>query len=171
MAEPTQQQSAISPAGSSGARVWLEAAALAGLLVAISAVVQAWPRLPETVPMHFDLAGEPDGWGGRRSILLLPGSALFLYLLLTGVRRLPSRWYNYPLRITEENRERQYRLARDLIVWMKAAILGMFAHLTVAIVRAALGESAGLGAWTVPLWLVVIFGLLGVYFKRALRAR
>ena len=171
MAEPTQAPTRPSQGSPPGLRLWLELAALAALLLAIGVAVQAWPRLPGTVPMHFDLAGEPDGWGGRGSILVLPGSALFLYLLLTGVQRLPSHWYNYPVTITEENRERQYRLARDLVVWMKAAVLGLFAHVTVAVVRTALGEATGLGAWTVPLWLAVIFGILGVYFARALRAR
>lgn len=171
MADLVPESAATSPAGSSGTRFRLELAALAGLAVAVVSVVQAWPRLPDVVSMHFDLAGRPDGWGSRKSVLLLPATSLFLYVLLTAVERLPPHWYNYPVGITEENRARQHRLARDLVLWMKALLMGLFAHLTVLILRTAFGEAAGLGPWTIFLWLGVIFGLVGVYLARALRAR
>lgn len=170
MVEPTHEPAEISPGKMAGGRAWLEVAALAGLVLGVVAVARAWPRLPDTIPMHFDLAGRPDGWGNRKTVLLLPGISVFMYLMLTGVQRIPSRWYNYPVRITEENRERQHRLALGLIVSLKAALMGLFAHLTIAVLRTALGEASGIGAWTVALWLGVIFGLVGVYLVRAFRA-
>lgn len=171
MSEPTQEPTPTSPAPTPGARRWLEVAAFAGLAVGIGAAVQAWPRLPEVIPMHFDIAGRPDGWGGRGTLLLMPGSSLFLYLLLTLVQRLPARWYSFPVGITEENRARQHRLALDLVLWMKVALVWMFAHLTVLIARTALGQAQGLGAATMLLWVGGIFVLLGIYLVRALRAR
>lgn len=149
----------------------LEVVALVAMGVSVAAVARAWPELPARVPMHFDLTGEPDGWGGRGSVLLLPGTAIFLYLLLSGVQLLPARWYNYPVPLTDENRNRQHRLAKGLIVALKAAVCGLFAHLTLAVLESALGRADGLGPWLVFGWLAVIFGLIGVYLSRALRVR
>jgi uncharacterized membrane protein len=44
---------------------------LAGLYLGSAAV---YPRLPERIPIHFDLAGNPDGWAGTSllSWFLLP---------------------------------------------------------------------------------------------------
>ena len=149
----------------------VEAAALAGLALAVGSVLRSWGELPERVPTHFGLSGRPDAWSGRGSVLALPVLSVVLYGALTLVQRLPGRWYNYPVRITEENRERQERLARDLILWLKAALMGLFAHLTLGVLRTALGEAAGLGTWTVPLWIGLMTGLVAVYFVRARRAR
>lgn len=175
MTVPSSPQEPIpaptAPGRTAGARLWLELAALAGLVVGLVAVARAWPHLPETVPMHFDAAGRPDGWGGRSSILLLPGASVFLYVLLSLVERLPARWYNYPVAVTEENLARQHRLARDLVLWLKAALSWMFADITVRIVGTASGAVEGLGAWTVYLWLALVFGLLGVYLAKSRRAR
>lgn len=171
----------MSPAGRSGptptgpespATRWLlEVVALVALGVSVVGVARAWPELPARVPMHFDLAGDPDGWGGRGSLLLLPGTALFLYLLLSAVQRIPAHWYNYPVAVTDENRERQHRLAMGMIVALKAAICGLFAHLTLGVLEIAFGRADGLGPWLVLGWLAVIFGLIGVYLARAFRAK
>jgi len=170
MTEPSSDPRPLAP-DAPGGHWLLELAALAALALGIWAVARAWPELPERIPMHFDLAGRPDGWGSRGTVLLLPGASLFLYLMLSAVQRIPARWYNYPVALTEENRARQYRLARDLILSLKAAVLGLFAHITYALVETALGRAAGLGPWLIPAWLVVIFGTVGLYLARALRAR
>lgn len=149
----------------------VEAAALVGLALAVGSVLRVWGELPERVPIHFGLSGRPDAWSSRGSVLALPVLSVVLYAALTLVQRLPGRWYNYPVTITEENRTRQERLARGLILWLKAALMGLFAHLTLGVLRTALGEASGLGTWTVPAWIGVMTGLVVVYLVRARRAR
>lgn len=153
-----------------GGRWALEVMALLALALGIVAVVRAWPALPETVPTHFGLSGEPDGWGGRRTLLMLPAVSLVVYLVLSAVQLLPARWYSYPVALTDDNRARQHRLANGLILGLKAASMGLFAHLTLAVLRTALGRADGLGPWFLVGWLAVILGLIGVYLARALRA-
>ncbi|MDO6389971.1 SdpI family protein [Pontibacter sp. BT731] len=43
-----------------------------------------WTRLPEQVPVHFNLQGEADGWAGKNSLvfIVLGTTALFNLLLL-----------------------------------------------------------------------------------------
>lgn len=45
-----------------------------------------WRDLPESMPVHWNAAGEVDGYGSRaEGALILPGTALFLWLLLSAL--------------------------------------------------------------------------------------
>jgi uncharacterized membrane protein len=60
-------------------------------LVAIASMwvtaVAWWPRLPERVPMHFDLDGTPNRWDSRGSWWFLPVIGTVIPLLLIGLGR------------------------------------------------------------------------------------
>lgn len=64
----------------------LDMAAIVIWLVPIAYLFYIYPTLPATVPMHFDMAGKPNGFGTRGSFLtfqyILFGVSPFLYLLL-----------------------------------------------------------------------------------------
>lgn len=65
---------------------------LFALLVMLLASLWAWPRLPVTVPVHWNLLGEPDRFAGRlEGLLTLPLVALFVYLLLLNLSRIDPR--------------------------------------------------------------------------------
>ena len=60
------------------------------------AAATSWPSAPERIPVHWDLAGNVDRYGGRfEGLLLLPLLALGLYLLLLLVPRMDPRRANY----------------------------------------------------------------------------
>lgn len=54
-----------------------------------------YPTLPDTIPTHFNIRGEADGWGGRDSIFLGPGiiafAGLFTYFLLANIKKLDPK--------------------------------------------------------------------------------
>ena len=54
-----------------------------------------YPELPETIPIHFNLKGEADGWGGRDSIFLGPAiiafAGLFTYFLLANIKKIDPK--------------------------------------------------------------------------------
>lgn len=54
-----------------------------------------YPELPETIPTHFNIKGEADGWGGRDSIFLGPGiiafAGLFTYFLLANIKKIDPK--------------------------------------------------------------------------------
>lgn len=42
-----------------------------------------WNNLPVRVPTHFNLAGNPDAWSGKTTLLILPGAmCIGIYLLM-----------------------------------------------------------------------------------------
>ena len=56
-------------------------AALAAVLIAFG--VWGYRHLPERVPTHFGLDGQPDGWGGRSVFLWFPLVGLATLLITT----------------------------------------------------------------------------------------
>lgn len=143
----------------------LQVLSLALLIGMIALTVSSASSLPATIPTHFGADGRPDGWGGKGSLLMLPILSAVLAAGLTVLERFP--WmYNYPVEITEENAAVQYKMARQMLEWMKLFILAVFFYLQWQTVQAARNLSSGIGAWFLPAFLLVMFGTMGVMIYR-----
>jgi len=151
--------------GKNAMRKTLEAIALAALALLCwitgRALYGSQP-LPNRIPIHFDLSGQPNGWGPPSTLLLLPAVALALYLLITLVSQFPSA-FNYPVPVTAENRPRLQALALTMIAWIKAEMLCLFTCIQASIVEAARRTRWGLTPLLVPVSLAVVFGTVGWY--------
>lgn len=68
------------------------------LLIAAMFVASAviWPSTPDRVPMHWNAAGEVDGYGGKlEGLFLLPLMTIGIYLLLLFIPRLDPKQASY----------------------------------------------------------------------------
>ena len=146
-------------------RKLLEAIALIVLLFNLGFTAYAlWGpnALPARIPTHFDLTGQADGFGTPRMLLLLPLIAIFLYVFISLVSRRPAA-FNYPARITTQNKSRLQRLAVEMIAFLKAEVLTLFALIQFCSIRTArLGENA-LPTALMPCALVLIFLTITLY--------
>lgn len=149
---------------------FLEIAAGLGLVVIVAALATTWSRLPDQVPYHFNAAGEPDAWGGRGWVFAPPAVALVLYVGLGFLARFPHA-YNYLWAITTENAPRQYLLARQMTVSLKAVMVWTFAIGYWNNLRTAIGEADGLGSLYLPVMLGLITVVLLVFIAAMYRAR
>lgn len=152
----------------------LEPIALAALAVLILITFRALygpNRLPDSIPTHFDLAGRPDGWGSPLTLILLPAMGLFVYLLMTVVARFPSA-FNYPVRVTSENRPRLQTVAIRMILWLKAELVCLFGWLQWSTIHAARhpGESLSAAHFMAPVSILLVFGTIGWHFVAMRRA-
>jgi len=60
------------------------------------AAAWAWPSAPKTMPVHWGLNGQPNGYGDRfEGLLLMPLMALVIYLVMLFVPRLDPGRLNY----------------------------------------------------------------------------
>jgi len=82
------------------------------------------------------------------------GSNLVLYVGLTILNLFPHI-FNFPVRITPRNAEKQYRNATQTIRWLKVLMVVLFAYITYAIIKTGLGVGNSLD-------LVFMFVLLGL---------
>lgn len=76
-------------------RVWeyVQLGVIAAMFVAVAI---RWPNVPDRIPVHWNAAGEVDGYGGKFvGLLMLPLITLGLYLLLRYIPRIDPARANY----------------------------------------------------------------------------
>jgi uncharacterized membrane protein len=118
--------------------------------------IYKYPALPETVPTHFNISGKVDDNGARRTVLILPIVSTILFAGLTILNKYPNI-FNYPVPITEENAERLYRIATRLMRYLKLVLVLTFFGIEFMTIQTALGKSAGLTDWFLPVCLGSVF--------------
>jgi len=94
--------------------------ALAGLLLFVMWfwIAYYYPDLPSRIPTHFNFAGEANGFGDKIDIFILPVSATLVYLVTTILNKFPHK-FNYPVALTEENKEKIYYLGTKMLRMLK----------------------------------------------------
>ena len=122
----------------------------------------SYSNLPDTIPTHFNAAGEADGFGRKASIVSLPVVASLLYIGLTLLNRVPHS-FNFPTPVTQENAQRQYTNATRMIRYLKLILVLVFGGISFQTIQQANGETDGLGVWFLPVTLGLIFLPL-IYF-------
>lgn len=147
-----------------------ESLAAAGLFISIFLIINYWSSLPAQVPSHFGISGLPDDWSGKSILIILPIISFFLYILLTFAGRIPHLG-NYVVPITIENAERQYRLARQFLSILKAELIWVFTLINWAAIGVALERCEGLGVLFLPVFLVIVFGTIGLYVYKSSKTR
>jgi uncharacterized membrane protein len=149
---------------------WILEAISAATLLAIFGIVAAdWAELPAQVPLHFGLSGNPDRWGNKSGILLLPLTAAGLYAGLTMASRY-QRFINIPF-VIDRNAPAVQSLLLGMSITLKTILLLINLFLVRSVVRTAMGRSDGLGKQFLFAELVPTFLLLGFYLVKLRRYR
>ena len=129
----------------------------------------SYTSLPDTVPTHFDAAGQADDFGPRSSIWSLWFVSLGLYSMFTALNFVPLRspLWNLPEHVKEDVSGRSRPLVNELIAWLKLLTVGIFFFLSWLTVRTAQGAEM---AWGIPVLLISGFLLpllfLAVYVQK-----
>jgi uncharacterized membrane protein len=135
-----------------GVRKWYPILAIAAMIVF---TIVVYPRLPEQLPLHWNLQGDIDGFGPRSwGAWLLPALALVVLGFMRLLPRLDPRRENYD----------KFGPTYDLVI---DALVTFLAVLHVIVLGAALG-------WPIAVTRVmpVVMGLLFIVFGNVLpRAR
>lgn len=121
---------------------------------------------PDVVPIHWS-GRVADGYGNKDTLWVFPviATLIFVSLSLFPINR---PWIaNYPVRITEENAERQYRYMIRMFCGMKISISILFSGLVFSCYEASQKPEAVLAFWAVPL-ILAFFIPLFIYFGFAL---
>tara|TARA_R110000782_G_scaffold106751_3_gene195086 strand:+ start:946 stop:1452 length:507 start_codon:yes stop_codon:yes gene_type:complete len=112
--------------------------------------ILSFPDLPESIPTHFNAAGEADGFGEKTNIFVLPIVGTILFIGMTLLNKNPHI-FNYPTAITNENALSQYSNAVRMIRVLKLIIVFVFGLILVRTLQNIKGNVEGLGAWFLPL--------------------
>lgn len=124
------------------------------VLCAFAVSIVTWPRIPDRAPVHWNVAGEVDRYGGRAEVLLLmPAMMIGLWLLLRFLPRIDPRRENYA----------KMTGTYELVITLTLAVLFV---LHGAVVAAALGHQVPMGRLA-PALVGVMFIVLGNVLPRA----
>jgi uncharacterized membrane protein len=113
-------------------------------------------NLPDTIPVHYNYLGQPDRFGPKASIFVLPIIATIVFVAMTMLNKYPQV-LNCTVRITEDNAQRQYAIANRMIRFLKGSIVLVFGLITFQTIRNANHPDTGLGIWFLPIFLAMIF--------------
>lgn len=129
--------------------------------------------LPSRIPTHFNLAGQPDGWGTPAMLWMLPAIGTGVYLLMSLVARFPAS-FNFPMRVPPGARRQLEAITLNLIAWLKAEVLCLLAWIQYGTIRIVRQGEGRLSPVCVPLLLVAVFGTIAWHFaamQRTARAQ
>jgi uncharacterized membrane protein len=124
--------------------------------------ILSFSDLPESIPTHFNGAGEADGFGERTNIFVLPIIGTITFIGLTLLNKNPHI-FNYPKTITNENALNQYSNATRMIRVLKLIIVFVFGLILVRTLQNTNGNADGIGTWFLPLT-IGLFIIPTLYF-------
>ncbi|MBE4947139.1 DUF1648 domain-containing protein [Chryseobacterium culicis] len=100
-----------------------------------------YSTLPERIPVHFDMEGKADGFGGRVYAFLMPVLALGLYALFVyGVRHPEDT--NFPVEITKQNMNAQFLIMKIGLRILFGVLAVIFMNIQDYMFRCAVDEKA-----------------------------
>ena len=160
----------------------IDAATFLILLLTIIYVSIYFGQLPDEIPRHFNLAGEPDGWSGKGMLigfLIIYLHTLLLLFVLNYFLIIRSdnprgglQFVNIPTvnfdELTDRQIEKVRSIAARMLAMMNLLISIMFASIHIGIVRTALGSKDGIG-WGTELILVCLIATLVYYTWKIIR--
>jgi hypothetical protein len=115
------------------------------------------------IPIHYNLAGEIDGWGGRCFLWIIPLIALVFYVGLSIFERYYKR-ADYPFKMTEKNANHLYRQRLQLSRHLKVFSVLIFAYLNNSSYAIAIGKGTELNKFGVILLMLGLFLLLIIFY-------
>jgi uncharacterized membrane protein len=125
-------------------------------------------RLPDRIPTHFDISGNPNAWGSPNMLFLLPIVATAVYLLITVLAAFPTK-FHYPVRVSPESLPRAQEQTRNLISWIKVEMVCLLVYVQWSIIQAARSREFRMSPLMVPAFLVVVFGTVAWYLAAILK--
>lgn len=125
-------------------------------------------ELPDTIATHFNGAGEPDGYGSRQTVWIIPIIATVMYIGLFILNKYPHM-HNYMVNITEENALKNYKFSTRIVRVVNFLCVLLMTYITYMIVESAFGKQFNLGTWFVPVVIgvsIILPIIIFVYMRK-----
>ena len=121
--------------------------------LAISLPIVFWNKIPDTLPMHYNAAGEVDNWSDKSTLILL----FFVIALLMGVMSIAVYLVktNMESRYSKDAEKSEMRVAYPIVILMNLVVQLMFAYIMFCCVTCR-----PLGTLFLPIFLTATFAPL-----------
>ena len=128
------------------------------LIVTTLYTIYMYIQLPEKIPIHYNAAGVIDRYGNKLEIFILLIVTWVMYIGLSLVTRVPQFW-NTRVSVTAENKDRVYRILKNMLKIIKMEIIVIFCYLIYNTTTLY-----NLPKWFVPVFLVLLFSTMLISF-------
>ena len=128
------------------------------LIVTTLYTIYMYIQLPEKIPIHYNAAGVIDRYGNKLEIFILLILTWVMYIGLSLVTRVPQFW-NTGVSVTAENKDRVYRILKNMLKIIKMEIIVIFCYLIYNTTTLY-----NLPKWFVPVFLVLLFSTMLISF-------
>jgi uncharacterized membrane protein len=102
---------------------YLEALSFVAVVACFACSAAGFAMLPATISTHFDITGAADAHGPKGIVWFGSLFSGVLYVFLSVLQKLPPQYSNYPVAVTERNRERLYSLQREMLSALKLSVV------------------------------------------------
>ncbi|MFD2717268.1 DUF1648 domain-containing protein [Hymenobacter monticola] len=123
--------------------------------------------LPDTIPVHFNGAGQPDRYGEKGTLVAMALVATALFAAMTAVTNAVNKSphkLNYSVTITPANALGQYRGAIRVPRGFRIGLVLVFLQMLHETGQVAAGRAAELGMWSLPVSLGLLLGPSGLWY-------
>ena len=144
-------------------------------LISITLLILMWGyciinyfELPDTIATHFNTVGEPDDFGSKQTIWIIPIVASVMYIGLFILNKYPHL-HNYMINITDENALKNYRFSTRIVRVVNFLCVLLMTYITYMIVESAFGKQFNLGTWFVPIVIgvsIILPIIIFVYMRK-----
>lgn len=142
-----------------------------GIILILALVIitfMYWLNAPDIVPIHYNVRGEIDGYGSKNTIFFLLSIVIILYIGLHFLVKYPQI-YNYAVKITPLNKEKQYNMATTFMRVINVELLLIFLYTQLKQVTSISGNNKNLSMAFLPIELMVLFGSIAFYIYKSIR--
>lgn len=125
----------------------------------------SWSNIPESIPKHYNGQGVIDSWTDRSELIILACIAWAIYIGISVIERFPKIW-NTGVEVTPENKERVYRVLKNMLVTEKLLVVLVFVVLLFYTANAL-----PLPSFFTPAYLLGLFGSMLFFIIRLYKVR
>lgn len=120
-----------------------------------------WGKLPQIIPTHFGITGQPDSWSNKSfwSVFFVPLLQSVMFALFVFLYWKPQ-FSDMPTTLwlttmDKETKDHAFGLIRTMLVVVSLWINVLFTYITYSIIASAQMKQLGLNPW-------IMFGILGI---------
>lgn len=128
----------------------LEIVAFIAMSLTFILVTSNWERFPSEIRLNSSATG------AKWVLLILPFASLIFYVGMSILNRFPHK-FNYPIKVTEQNAEKLYKIGVRTVSFMKMLICIMILYAVISIVSSIVYNKS---IFSMTVFFIFIIGIL-----------
>ena len=132
------------------------------MLLACCIIIVFYKDIHGQVPLHYNIYGEADVYSRKWTIFIVPILMIITYIALSILQRKPHI-FNYPIQVTDENRDKLYEIGVEMVVVFKLLVTLMFSVLSTSNILNAVNKNGYISVWPI-ISIILVWFVVFIYY-------